>query len=50
YVNIRIKRMNVFLKVQNVAQGLFPYNYIDTPHYPLHDRCFRFGLAWRFFD
>ena len=50
YVNFRIKRMNVFLKLQNVAQGLFPYNYIDTPHYPLHDRCFRFGLAWRFFD
>mgnify|MGYP001044403404 CR=1 FL=1 len=50
YVNFRIKRMNVFLKLQNVAQGLLPYNYFETPHYPLHDRCFRFGLAWRFFD
>ena len=50
YVNFRIKRMNVFFKLQNLTEGFLPYNYIDTPHYPLHDRCFRFGLAWRFFD
>lgn len=50
FINFRIKRMNVFFKLQNLTQGLTPYNYFETPHYPLHDRCFRFGLAWRFFD
>jgi hypothetical protein len=50
FINLRVKRMNIFLKGQNLLQGATPYNYIDTPHYPLKDRCFRFGLAWRFYD
>ncbi|MDR1973372.1 MAG: putative porin [Bacteroidales bacterium] len=50
FVNLKVKRMNIFLKGQNLLQGATPYNYIDTPHYPLQDRCFRFGLVWRFYD
>ncbi|MDR0763562.1 MAG: putative porin [Bacteroidales bacterium] len=50
FVNLKVKRMNIFFKGQNLLQGATPYNYIDTPHYPLKDRCFRFGLVWRFYD
>jgi hypothetical protein len=50
FINLKVKRMNIFLKGQNLLQGATPYNYIDTPHYPLKDRCFRFGLIWRFYD
>ncbi|MDR1739664.1 MAG: putative porin, partial [Bacteroidales bacterium] len=51
FVTLKVKRMNIFLKGQNLLQGAIkPYNYIDTPHYALKDRCFRFGLVWRFYD
>lgn len=50
FLNFQVKRANLFVKAQNIAQGLFGYNYILTPHYPLSDRCVRFGVSWRFFD
>lgn len=50
FINFQVKRANIFFKGMNLAQGLFGYNYIQTPHYPLADRCFRFGISWRFFD
>ncbi|MDE5610093.1 MAG: putative porin [Bacteroidales bacterium] len=45
-----MKRANIFIEGINLAQGLMGYNYIQTPHYPLQDRCVRFGVSWRFFD
>lgn len=50
YINFQVKRANIFIKGINLAQGLMGYNYIQTPHYPLQDRCVRFGVSWRFFD
>lgn len=50
FLNFQVKRANIFVKGLNIAQGLFGYNYIQTPHYPLVDRCVRFGISWRFFD
>lgn len=50
FINFQVKRANLFVKGLNIAQGLFGYNYIQTPHYPLVDRCVRFGVSWRFFD
>ena len=50
FLNFKVKRANLFVKGVNIAQGLFGYNYIQTPHYPLWDRCVRFGVSWRFFD
>lgn len=50
FLNMQIKRANFFVKGINIAEGLFKRNYIQTPHYPLLDRCFRFGISWRFFD
>lgn len=50
FLNFQVKRANFFVKGINIAEGLFKRNYIQTPHYPLLDRCFRFGISWRFFD
>lgn len=50
FVNFQIKRVNVFIKLQNMAQGMIAYDYMDTPHNPLQDRCVRFGISWKFFD
>lgn len=50
FLNFQVKRANFFVKGVNIAEGLFKRNYIQTPHYPLLDRCFRFGISWRFFD
>ncbi len=50
FLNFQVKRANLFVKGLNIAQGLFGHNYIQTPHYPLVDRCVRFGVSWRFFD
>ncbi|MCM1170166.1 MAG: putative porin [Bacteroides sp.] len=50
FLNLQIKRANFFVKGVNIAEGLFKWNYMQTPHYPLLDRCFRFGISWRFFD
>lgn len=50
FANLQIKRANFFVKGINIAEGLFKRNYMQTPHYPLLDRCFRFGISWRFFD
>lgn len=50
FLNFQVKRANIFLKGNNIAEGLFKRNYIQTPHYPLQDRNIRFGVSWRFFD
>jgi len=50
FVNAQVKRMNFFLKFENVNKG-FPrdYDYL-LPHYPSDPRVFRFGFSWMFFD
>lgn len=51
FINFEIKkRATIFLKGQNIAQGMIAYDYIYTPHYPTLDRSFRVGLIWRFYD
>ena len=50
FFNLKIKRARFFVKYQNI-NGLFTgYNYYLTPHYPLQDASFKFGLSWKFFD
>ncbi|MEG1498093.1 MAG: putative porin [Bacteroidales bacterium] len=50
FVSFQIKRMNLFVKLQNMTEGMIAYNYMYTPHYPFYDRSVRFGLVWRFYD
>lgn len=50
FLDLKVKRARLFLKVQNVAEGLMGYNYYLVPHYPLQDRSFKFGVSWMFND
>ncbi|MGB0978614.1 MAG: putative porin, partial [Croceimicrobium sp.] len=50
FAQFKISKAVIFLKMQNLTQGLTPYNYWAAPHYPLNDRVFRFGINWRFFN
>jgi hypothetical protein len=50
YLNVRIRPVSVFLKVENVLQGYAGNNYSFLPGYYQPDRAFRFGITWVFFD
>lgn len=50
FIGFKVKRFNFMAKMLNAPQGLLPYDYFSTPHYPLPDRQFRIGVSWRFYD
>lgn len=50
FVNLKIKRARIYLKLDHVNSGLMEYNYYMIPHYPMSDRAFRFGVSWMFYD
>lgn len=50
FLNARIHPVSIFLKVENVLQGMVGNNYSFIPGYYQTDRAFRFGLSWMFFD
>lgn len=50
YVTFTIKRTHLMLKYMNITEGLTPYNYYDSPHYPMKDRALLFAISWRFHD
>lgn len=56
FLDVRVKRANVFVKVSNVFQGIggpsspFRKTYYTTPGYPGLPRSFDFGIMWMFFD
>lgn len=50
FVNINIKRANLFAKLTHLQQGLMGYDYFLVPDYPLQGRAFKFGVSWKFYD
>ena len=50
YVNVRIRPVSFFLKMENSLHGLSGPNYAFVPGYYQTDRAFRFGITWVFFD
>jgi hypothetical protein len=48
--NFKIKDFTFFLRLENITQGLFKYNYYAAPYYPLPDFALRVGATWRFFN
>lgn len=50
YIRFQVKNARFFVKVNNVASGLFGYNYFSVPHHPMNDRQFKFGVSWYFHD
>lgn len=51
FINFRINRVRMFIKVNNVLQGAFSKKgYYVSPHYMAQPREFEFGVRWLLFD
>jgi len=50
FINLKVQRVRIFLKLSNFLSGLIGYDYFTVPHYPMQDRLFRFGVSWLFHD
>jgi len=50
FLNIKIKRANIFVKLQHATAGLLDKTYYSIPHYPLQGRAIKFGVCWKFYD
>jgi len=48
FLNVRIKRARLFIKMDHVNSGLMGFNYFMIPNYSYVDRAFRFGVSWKF--
>jgi hypothetical protein len=50
FINIKIKRVCIFLKFDHVFYPLFGYDYFTASHYAIGNREFKIGLRWLFYD
>lgn len=50
YANFFLKHTRFFAMLSHVNHSSDGGNYFLTPHYPLNERIFRFGLSWNFFN
>jgi len=46
----QIKSVTVFLMVSHLNSGLTGFDYFSAFHFPIADRCLKFGLRWVFLD
>ena len=50
YANFHLKHTRFFVMMSHVNAGSGNRQYFLTPHYPLNQRVFLFGLSWNFFN
>ena len=50
YANFHLKHTRFFVMMSHVNAGSGNRQYFLTPHYPLNQRVFHFGLSWNFFN
>ncbi len=50
YANFLLKHTRFFVMMSHVNSGSGNLNYFLTPHYPLNESVFRFGVSWNFFN
>ncbi|MEY4876281.1 MAG: hypothetical protein RL708_1430 [Bacteroidota bacterium] len=50
FINAKIKKVRIFIKADNLLQGLDGHGTYVSKYYPLPDRTVKFGISWRFFD
>ena len=49
YLTFKLKRANIFVGYTNIYSLSKDYRYFTTPHYPMRDSRFIFGLKWRLY-
>lgn len=50
YLNLALKRTRIFLMMSHINVGSGNSNYFHSPHYPLNQSLFKFGISWNFYD
>ena len=50
YANFHLQHTRFFVMMSHVNAGQGNRGYFFTPHYPLNERVFRFGVSWNFFN
>lgn len=50
FLNLKIKTVRVFLKVDNILSGVGLKGYYSLYQYPAADVSFKVGIRWRFFE
>lgn len=50
YANFHLKQTRFFVMMSHVNAGSGSHDYFFTPHYPLNQRIFRFGVSWNFYN
>lgn len=50
YANFHLQHTRFFIMMSHVNAGQGNRAYFFTPHYPLNERVFRFGVSWNFFN
>jgi len=50
YANFHLKHARFFVMYSHANTGSFNKGYFFTPHYPLNQSIFRFGISWNFFN
>lgn len=50
WIRAGLRKANIFLKYDNVLQGLFSKGYYSIKNYPMQDRLMKFGVSWNFYD
>jgi len=49
YLALKVKRANIYVQYANILGLTGNFNYFTTPHYPMRDARFYFGVNWRFY-
>lgn len=50
FLNLKIRTVRVFLKVDNISSYFGPKGYYSLYGYPAQDLSFKVGIKWRFFE
>lgn len=50
FLNIRVKKLRAFFKIEHLNAGWLGYTYYHIPHYPVNDLSWKFGVNWAFLD
>ncbi|HRG52114.1 MAG TPA: hypothetical protein PLL00_04710 [Bacteroidia bacterium] len=50
FLNMKIKIVNAFFKIEHLNSGFSGNNYMLTPHYAMAPRTFKFGVSWKLFN
>lgn len=50
FLNLRVKKLRMFVKFTHINAGWLGYNYYHVPGYPVNDFAWHFGINWAFLD